>query len=282
MAIQKPEWFKVDPAKFLSDAQVDAMSTVELGACFRLLCRQWLDGSIPDDLHLLGRLCRLDADPMGEAWVTLCHFFPLVETGKRANRYMWIERDKVLSELERRSDEGTRAALKRWDQVRKKKDATPNGLPMPNPMGEPMQDQTQTRHREDKDKPPLAPQGAPTPSAPDSPRRKRRSREEILSGYGEGVKRIVSELLPVWPGFHDPEEKKPIRFDRAAFALKVSEILTEHKSATPELLLAAGHEYLSRKGEALWWKGPEFFFGPQGPWLGIVKDLLTSGLAVSA
>jgi hypothetical protein len=49
MAIQKPEWFKMDPAKFFSDAQVDAMSTLELGACFRLLGRQWIDGHIPDD-----------------------------------------------------------------------------------------------------------------------------------------------------------------------------------------------------------------------------------------
>jgi len=79
MAIQKPEWFKMDPAKFLSDVQVDGMSTVELVACFRLLCRQWLDGYIPDDLHLLARLRRLDAAGMDEAWVTLCHFFPVVE-----------------------------------------------------------------------------------------------------------------------------------------------------------------------------------------------------------
>jgi hypothetical protein len=43
MAIQKPDWFKMDAAKFLSDAQVDAMTTLELGACLRLLCRQWLD-----------------------------------------------------------------------------------------------------------------------------------------------------------------------------------------------------------------------------------------------
>ena len=86
MAIQKPEWFKMDPAKFLSDVQVDGMSTAELGACFRLLCRQWLDGHIPDDLHLLARLCRLDATGMDEAWVTLSQFFPVVEPGKRANR----------------------------------------------------------------------------------------------------------------------------------------------------------------------------------------------------
>ena len=125
MAIQKPEWFKIDATKFLADAQVDAMSTVELGACFRLLCRQWIDGSIPDDLHLLGRLCRLDATSMGEAWITLSPFFPVLESGKRANRFMWIEREKIVAALERKSDEGTRAARKRWNEVRKRLDATP-------------------------------------------------------------------------------------------------------------------------------------------------------------
>jgi uncharacterized protein YdaU (DUF1376 family) len=138
MAIQKPEWFKMDPAKFLCDAQVDVMSTLELGACLRLLCRQWIDGFIPDDLHLLARLCRLDAVAMGEAWVTLSRFFPVVESGKRANRFMWIERETIVADLEKRSDEGTKAARKRWDEVKKRQDAIPNGSPMP----EAMQDQT--------------------------------------------------------------------------------------------------------------------------------------------
>jgi uncharacterized protein YdaU (DUF1376 family) len=142
MAIQKPEWFKLDAAKFLSDALVDAMSTLELGACFRLLCRQWLDGHIPDDPRLLARLCRLDATAMGEAWITLEPFFPTIEPGKRANRFMFIEREKVVAALERKSDEGTRAARKRWNEAKKGSnravDATPNGSPMPDPM----QDQT--------------------------------------------------------------------------------------------------------------------------------------------
>lgn len=138
MAIQKPEWFKMDPAKFLCDAQVDVMSTLEFGACLRLLCRQWIDGFIPDDLHLLARLCRLDDVAMGEVWVTLSRFFPVVEAGKRANRFMWIEREKIVADLEKRSDEGTKAARKRWDDVKKRQDAIPNGSPMP----EAMQDQT--------------------------------------------------------------------------------------------------------------------------------------------
>jgi uncharacterized protein YdaU (DUF1376 family) len=151
MAIQKPEWFKVDPAKFLSDGQVDAMSTLELGACFRLLCRQWLDGFIPDDLRLLARLCRLDDAAMAEAWVTLSAFFPTMEPGKCANRFMWIEREKVVTELERRSDEGTRAARKRWDAARSKVNATPIAKPNGSPIPLAMQEQTraeQTRTEE--------------------------------------------------------------------------------------------------------------------------------------
>jgi uncharacterized protein YdaU (DUF1376 family) len=141
MTLGKPTWFKMDPAAFLSDGQVDAMSTVELGACLRLLCRQWLDGYIPDDLHLLARLCRLDADSMAQAWQTLSQFFPVVEPGKRANRFMWIERETVIADLERRSDEGRRAARKRWDVklntgLDAKPNATPNGSPMPDPMQE--------------------------------------------------------------------------------------------------------------------------------------------------
>jgi uncharacterized protein YdaU (DUF1376 family) len=124
----------MDPAKFLCEAQVDVMSTLELGACFRLMCRQWIDGFIPDDQHLLARLCRLDDAAMGEAWVTLSRFFPVVEAGKRANRFMWIEREKIIADLEKRSDEGTKAARKRWDDVKKRRD----GSPIPDPM----QDQT--------------------------------------------------------------------------------------------------------------------------------------------
>lgn len=145
MAIQKPDWFKMDPAKFLCDAQVDVMSTLELGACLRLLCRQWIDGFIPDDQRLLARLCRLDTAAMGEAWVTLSNFFPVVEAGKRANRFMWIEREKVIADLERKSDEGTRAARKRWDAKRGEgvlPDATPIAGPNGSPMPDPIQDQT--------------------------------------------------------------------------------------------------------------------------------------------
>jgi len=116
----------MNPAKFLSDKIVDALSTLELGACLRLLCRQWIDGDIPDDLELLARHCRLAEAEMQRAWSILSGFFPVVGPGKRANRYMWIEREKVIADLERKSDEGTRLARKRWDDVKNKRNAAGN------------------------------------------------------------------------------------------------------------------------------------------------------------
>jgi len=142
MAIQKPEWFKLDAAKFLSDKLVDAMSAPELGACIRLLCRQWIDGTIPDDPALLARLSRLDDVAMADAWPLLSEFFPVVEPGKRANKFMWLERDRVIAELERRSDEGTRAARKRWDEGRSQRDASANARANGSPMPDAMQDQS--------------------------------------------------------------------------------------------------------------------------------------------
>ena len=112
------------------------MTTEELGACMRLLCRQWLDGFIPDDLERLARICRLDGSGMGKAWVTLCQFFPPLSEGKRANRFMFIEREIVCQKMDDKSRKGLEAATKRWNEVRKNKD----GLPMPNPLGNPMQD----------------------------------------------------------------------------------------------------------------------------------------------
>lgn len=141
MAIEKPEWFRMDPAKFLQDREVDEMTTLELGACFRLLCRQWIDGYVPDDQRALARLCRLDIEVMGQVWVALSPFFPEIETGKRANRYMWIERERVMAELQRKSDEGLKWARKRW-QGHKKANGSTDGSPTGTLIADPMLDQT--------------------------------------------------------------------------------------------------------------------------------------------
>ena len=118
----KPDWFKMDPSKFMQDCIVETMTTLELGMTFRLLCRQWIDGFIPDDQATLARLCRVDRSAMGEAWEILCKFFPEIEPGKRANRFMWVERETVLSAMKKREEDGRASVLKRWDAIRDPKE----------------------------------------------------------------------------------------------------------------------------------------------------------------
>lgn len=110
----KPFWFPIEPAAFLSDSLVDQMTTLELGACFRLLCRQWIDGSLPDDQEQLRRLARLSKAEMDEAWEVIQRFFPKVEEGKRANRYANERRKEVEQTLSKRHIASIKANEKRW------------------------------------------------------------------------------------------------------------------------------------------------------------------------
>lgn len=130
----KPFWFPIDPAAFLSDSLVDQMTTLELGACFRLLCRQWIDGDLPDDQEQLRRLARLSKDEMSEAWAVISKFFPVLSKGKRANRYANERRKEVESALSKRHDAAIKANEKRWSAdptaIRIGSESDPNRTPI--------------------------------------------------------------------------------------------------------------------------------------------------------
>src|ERR1035437_2995995 len=136
MACEKPDWFKIDPAKFLADGLVDAMSTLEIGAIFRLLCRQWLDGYIADDRTLLARQCRMTEIEMEAAWPMISKFFPAIGDGKRANRFMWEERQIVLRAIEAKKSAGRTAAERQWEAKRAATRESPNAI-SPEPTGSP-------------------------------------------------------------------------------------------------------------------------------------------------
>lgn len=261
-------WFRFFPKDYLGDTKVRVLTHQEKGILLDLWCYCAQDGSVPSDPAQLARLLKVSTREVSKALSVLRPFFQ-EEGGALVSVRLSNEIARYDEVVEKRKQAGSKGGSKRVANAQANASTQAQAelkscLTEPEPEPEPEKDY------------PLAPRGAPAPSAPvDPPRRKRRSKEEILSPYGEDVKRVVSELMPVWPGFHDPEEQKPIRFNRAAFALRVSEILAKHKNATPDLLLEAAREYLNRPGEGLWWKGPEFFFGPEGPWLGIVNDILT-------
>ena len=130
----KPFWFPIEPAAFLSDSLVDQMTTLELGACFRLLCRQWIDGDLPDDPEQLRRLARLSKPEMDESWEVIQRFFPICGKGKRANRYANERRKDVEVTLSKRHDAAIKANEKRWSSdpiaIRNASESDPNRNPI--------------------------------------------------------------------------------------------------------------------------------------------------------
>jgi uncharacterized protein YdaU (DUF1376 family) len=241
------------------------MTTEELGACFRLLCRQWIDGTLPDDLSILARFCRLDAKAMGQAWLTLCHFFPEIGEGRRANRFMFLQREEVLAEMARKSGEGVKAARKRWDEVAKKKDATPNATPNGSGMPEAMQE-TESEKNKKQTTPPTP------PASPEGKSKKpRKKREEILMDFCDETKAVVNALMPVWRKEQPNGDLINARVGEFAQAMEaIFDLGTEWFSV--DILTLAGKLYLEEKIN--FYRAPQHFFSTaekdknKWPWLG--------------
>ena len=56
---RKPTWFKMCPAEFLADRNVERMDISEFGLYAYLLMRAWIDGGIPASLQEMGRYSML-------------------------------------------------------------------------------------------------------------------------------------------------------------------------------------------------------------------------------
>ena len=115
----KPFWFPIDPKALLSDTLVDQMTTLEFGACMRLLCRQWIDGFLPNDKEQLRRLSRLDTTEIDLAWVSICKFFPVSvgDQNKRVNTYADKKRKDITNKMTERSAQAYIASKVRWSNV---------------------------------------------------------------------------------------------------------------------------------------------------------------------
>jgi len=71
---KKPTWFKLYPAEFLTDRNVERMDITEFGLYCYLLMRAWLDGGIPADLDEMARYSMLRGMPrevLERAWRTV-------------------------------------------------------------------------------------------------------------------------------------------------------------------------------------------------------------------
>ena len=75
----------------------------------------------------------------------------VIEPGKRANRFMRLQRDEVIADMQSRSAQGRRDAKKRWDKGRSP-NRSPNESPNESGYGSPIGDRMQEYSKEKKSK----------------------------------------------------------------------------------------------------------------------------------
>jgi uncharacterized protein YdaU (DUF1376 family) len=113
----KPTWFKLYPAEFLADRNVERLNIDEFGLYCYLLMRGWLDGGIPSDLDEIARYAMLRGIPrtkLERMWesVSLC-WIPSSDPKILVNPRQEREREAVGDYWEAKSRAGKASAVKR-------------------------------------------------------------------------------------------------------------------------------------------------------------------------
>jgi len=132
--MNKAPAFQFYPSDFLSDENVMLMSNQEVGCYIKLLCFCWKQGSIPDDIDKIAKLCGEDSSAMAQLWesLRLC-FSTSITEGRLTNKRLEKERKKQANFRLERSESGKKGAAKRWKkQENKDKDGSANKQPLAN------------------------------------------------------------------------------------------------------------------------------------------------------
>lgn len=112
----------------VSDERFILLSLAEQGLYWRLLCHQWLEGSIPADPRLVAKIVGEDVT---ELWRAVSQFFAARDDGRLINRKLEAVRDSQDEFLRGQSEAGKRGAAVRWGG------GAPNDAPTGNPNGDP-------------------------------------------------------------------------------------------------------------------------------------------------
>lgn len=107
--------FQFYPKDYLSDENQASMSLQETGAYIRLICRCWLEGSIPDDIVRVARLVGETSQQMKKCWpvVRRCFREHPTEPGRLIHARLERERQKQLQHRRLQSEKGRASAAKR-------------------------------------------------------------------------------------------------------------------------------------------------------------------------
>lgn len=114
-----------DVVAFSTDERAMMLTLEEEGAFHRLLRHAWINGSVPDDIAALARICRCKSVAhMQKLWPALDPFWPNdpLDATRRLNPKQESEREFKLE----KSGKAKESAVKRWEAARRAK-AVSNG-----------------------------------------------------------------------------------------------------------------------------------------------------------
>lgn len=118
MAEKSPS-FSLYPKDFITDEHVVVMTMAQRGLYITLLCTCWLQGSIPSDPVLIGRLCGATAKEMQLTWPVVAQRFLADPTDSSRLRHKRLdaERAKQAKWREKSSAGGKNASTKRQPRL---------------------------------------------------------------------------------------------------------------------------------------------------------------------
>ncbi len=106
---------------FVADGKVEAMTTLEVGAYFLLLCKAWTEqprGSIPDNDTILARWTRLTPEQWTECKPSVMSCFKLGTDNRWHQKRMEFEARKLQALTSTRSRAGKKGAESKWAKER--------------------------------------------------------------------------------------------------------------------------------------------------------------------
>lgn len=112
-----PPYFPFYPADFLTDEVVILMTNQEIGCYVKLLCYCWKEGSIPNNILAIAKLCNEDNSVMEELWDTISQKFVPAEndSSRLINRKLNELRRKQVERKLERSASGKKGMKSRWN-----------------------------------------------------------------------------------------------------------------------------------------------------------------------
>lgn len=127
---RKLDWFPLYVKDLMMSRKVSKMNNEEFGIYIKLLCHQWLDGYLPDDMDELANMCSIVVGAMISAWDHVGPCFKKYNQG-----YLNPFLEDVRKEQETRHEKASRAgkigAEAMWAKKRKERDRNATAMRPP-------------------------------------------------------------------------------------------------------------------------------------------------------